>query len=159
MKYLVTSPWWLRLCYPAKAEWHYRNTGKTLFLSFDDGPHPVITNQVLDYLKKYDAKATFFCIGKNVVSFPETYQRILDEGHAIGNHSYRHLNGWKTDTVTYMADIRNAASWIDSNLFRPPYGCIRPFQGYLLRKAKHPFRIIMWDVLSGDFDEQISGEQ
>ena len=158
MKYLVTSPWWLRLCYPAKAEWHYPKAGKTLFLSFDDGPHPDITNQVLDILNRYDAKATFFCIGKNVAANPETYRRILNEGHAVGNHSHHHLNGWKTETAIYMADIRKAADWIDSALFRPPYGRIQPFQAYLLRKAKDPFRIIMWDVLSGDFDESKSAE-
>lgn len=159
MKYLVTSPWWFRLCYPAKAEWHYPKAGKTLFLTFDDGPHPTITPRVLDQLKEYNAKATFFCIGKNVQAHPETYRRILDEGHRVGNHSFNHLNGWKTDTKTYMEDIRKASQWIDSDLYRPPYGRILPFQAHLLRKAPRPYRLILWDVLSADFDTSIIPEK
>lgn len=134
---------------------------KKIYLTFDDGPHPVATTFVLDELKKFNAKATFFCIGKNVLQFSEPFKRILEEQHAVGNHTHHHLNGWKTKNETYLNDIAIAAKKIQSNLFRPPYGRLRSSQAKQIaeilndKKAK----IIMWDVLSGDFDELISKEQ
>ena len=83
---------------------------------------------MLDELKKYNARASFFCIGKNVLAFPDLYKRIIDEGHAVGNHSFNHLNGWKTNDAIYLDDIAEAKKYIDSNLFRPPYGRITRFQ-------------------------------
>ncbi|MGZ5248438.1 MAG: polysaccharide deacetylase family protein, partial [Flavitalea sp.] len=134
-----------------------------MYLTFDDGPHPIATPFVLDALKAHNAKATFFCIGKNVEAFPELYRRILLEGHRVGNHTYHHLNGWKMSDQDYVADILKAKKVIDSNLFRPPYGRITNFQAKLLQRnftAKEElFRIIMWNVLSGDFDQSIDGEQ
>ncbi len=134
-------------------------TDKTLFLSFDDGPHPVITPFVLDELKKYNAKACFFCIAKNVIAYPDVYKRIIDEGHSVGNHGFNHLNGWKTDDAVYLDDIAEAKKYIDSNLFRPPYGRIGKFQLSQLSLPRFKLKTVMWSVLSGDFDEQLSQEK
>lgn len=125
---------------------------KKIYLSFDDGPHPVATPFVLDMLKQYDARATFFCIGKNVAAYPDIFQRIVAEGHSVGNHTQDHLNGWLTGTETYLRNVGLAKRYIQSPLFRPPYGKIRSAQV----KKMHHYRIIMWDVLSGDFDKSVS---
>lgn len=159
MRYIVTTPWWLRMMFPANLTWDIPTTEKIIYLTFDDGPHPVATPFVLDELKKYNAKATFFCIGKNVQEQPELYQRIFAEGHRVGNHTHNHLNSWKTDDETWLNNVKEAAKWIDSDLFRPPYGKIRSFQAKLLQQANPPYRIIMWNVLSADFDQSISAEQ
>lgn len=139
--------------------WRINTTQKELYLTFDDGPHPVITGKVLDELKKYNAKATFFCIGKNVVANPDMYRRIIEEGHAVGNHTHHHLNGWKTKDKQYLDDIAMAKQYIDSNLFRPPYGRIGFFQLKQLALPRFNLKTIMWTVLSGDFDKAISKEQ
>ncbi len=131
---------------------------KVLYLTFDDGPHETATPFVLETLKQYGAKATFFCIGKNVAANMPIYERILDEGHAVGNHTFNHLNGWKTADDLYVNDVAAAAKYIDSNLFRPPYGRITAFQAQLL-KEKFQLKTIMWDVLSGDFDTTLSADQ
>ena len=157
MFYFVKTPlffkWIFRGCV-----WNLHNEEKTIYLSFDDGPHPEVTPLVLDILKEYEAKATFFCIGKNVVAYPSVYQRIIDEGHAVGNHTYNHLNGWKTEDEDYLNDVYEAQKYIDSHLFRPPYGRISNFKIKLLSKLRYRMKIIMWTVLSGDFDPQISKE-
>jgi peptidoglycan-N-acetylglucosamine deacetylase len=159
-RYFVKTPWWLRKLYPGRM-WRVETRKKLLYFTFDDGPHPVATPFVLNELKKYNALATFFCIGKNVLTYPEIYKRILDEGHSIGNHTQNHLNGWKTANDIYMKDISEAAGHIDSVLFRPPYGRITSFQAKHLRSAMRgrESKIIMWDVLSGDFDTTISQEK
>jgi peptidoglycan-N-acetylglucosamine deacetylase len=131
---------------------------KVLYLTFDDGPHPDITGFVLDELKKYKARATFFCLGKNVVANPGVYKRIIDEGHAVGNHTFNHLDGWKTKDSKYLSDIREAANYIDSSLYRPPYGRITDFQVRQLLSVGYGYKIIMWSTLSGDFDKSISKE-
>lgn len=153
--YLFKTPWWLKAIYPSFI-WNMKADEKLLYLSFDDGPHETATPFVLDELKKYNAKATFFCIGKNVNTHRGIYERILNEGHAVGNHTFNHMNGWKTKDEDYLNDITAAAKHIDSNLFRPPYGRITKFQASILEPH---FKIIMWDVLSGDFDTGISGEK
>ena len=132
---------------------------KIIYLSFDDGPHPVATPFVLDTLKSYGAKATFFCIGKNVEEHKGIYRRVLDEGHRVGNHTHNHLNGWKVSDKEYFDNVLKASMQIDSSLFRPPYGRISGFQVRYLQKLPQKFRIIMWDVLSGDFDTRLSAEQ
>jgi peptidoglycan-N-acetylglucosamine deacetylase len=157
MFYLVKTPNWLQWLWPNYL-WKMKESGKTIFLSFDDGPHPIHTPFVLDELKKYNAKATFFCIGKNVVQYPVVYRRIIDEGHAVGNHTFNHLKGRKCKDETYMKDIADAANFIDSKLFRPPYGSIKLFQAKLLTQNKYPYKIVMWTVLSGDFDKKLSKE-
>ena len=135
--------------------------GKFIYLSFDDGPHPVATPWVLNELGKYDAKGTFFCIGKNVVQFPELYSQILAAGHNVGNHTFSHLNGWKTPVEHYMADIEKATGPINSHLFRPPYGRIRRGQAKRLKSVlqKDNAKVVMWDVLSADFDTSLTGDE
>lgn len=160
MFYFVKTPWWLKRIY-GSYEWHMNTAEKKLFLTFDDGPHPEATPFVLQQLKQYGALATFFCIGKNVVQFPAVYKQIQNEGHTVGNHTYNHLNGWKTANDVYMSDISKAADIIHSSLFRPPYGRITSFQAKNLPAAMkgRKARVIMWDVLSGDFDKKIDGKQ
>ena len=158
--YFVKTPWWLKRIYPGRV-WDINITEKIIYLTFDDGPHPVATPFVLDELKKYNAKATFFCIGKNVAEYPEIYKRILNEGHRTGNHTQNHLNGWQTNDAIYLNNIAEATQYINSELFRPPYGRIKKSQAKKIDtviKNKEP-KIIMWSVLSGDFDTTISKER
>lgn len=151
--YLTKTPWWLRALYPSLV-WRMPAGEKKIYLTFDDGPHPVATPFVLDQLAAYGAKASFFCIGKNVAARPDIYQRILAEGHAVGNHTHHHLNGWKTDDVEYVNDTMQAAAYIQSNLFRPPYGRVKRSQIRGLQGKG--MKIIMWDVLSADFDTNLT---
>ncbi|HEV2482768.1 MAG TPA: polysaccharide deacetylase family protein [Puia sp.] len=161
MFYLVRMPRWLKRIYSPSLIWRLQapQGANTLYLTFDDGPHPLVTPWVLEELQKYNARATFFCIGKNVKEYPKIYRQLLLKGHRVGNHTQNHLNGWRTDDAKYLDNIREAAQLIDSDLFRPPYGRIRKFQTRLLEGAPRPFRIIMWDVLSADFDTNLTGEQ
>ena len=137
--------------------WQIPTAQKEIFLSFDDGPHPRITPMVLDMLASHGAKASFFCIGDRVKRFPGIYQRILDEGHAIGNHTFHHLNGWKTNDAEYLTNITEAALCIDSRLFRPPYGRIKGSQARAI--VAKGFKTIMWTVLSGDYDAKLNPAQ
>lgn len=131
-------------------------TEKKIYLTFDDGPVPVITPNVLDILKEENIKATFFCVGENVVKNNSIYQRILDEGHAVGNHTYNHLNGWNTHGNQYARNVLKCAEVLNSKLFRPPYGRAKKSQIALLSSQ---YKIIMWDVLSGDYDKGTTPEQ
>ena len=158
MFYLIRTPWWLKRINPGLI-WDIPANDKLLYLSFDDGPHPEATPFVLDLLKQYDARATFFCIGKNVKEYPQIYRRILMEGHRVGNHTQNHLNGWKVKDKKYLENIQEAARSIDSDLFRPPYGRISPFQSRLLRSSPFHYRVVMWEVLSGDFDTKLTAEK
>lgn len=159
-KYFIKTPWIAKKFFPSYV-WNLPDDGKAVYLTFDDGPHPTITPWVLEELKKYNAKATFFCIGNNIEKYPDIYQKILEEGHATGNHTYHHLNGWKTDDKKYIDDVSKAARLIKSNLFRPPYGRIKKKQAKKITDALQTSneQIIMWDVLSADFDSGISAEQ
>lgn len=141
--------------------WDVPTTEPIVYPSFDDGPHPTITPWVLDQLMAHNAKATFFCIGKNIEQYPNVYKRIIEEGHAVGNHTQNHLNGWKTSTPKYLDNIAEATKWIDSPLFRPPYGRIRSKQADKIKEAmkRSDAKIVMWDVLSADFDQEITSEQ
>jgi len=139
-----------------KAVWNIPNNDREIFLTFDDGPTPSITNQTLDILSKHQVKATFFCLGKQVEKYPEIFQRIIDEGHAVGNHSYSHLKGWATNNQQYLEDVRKGEAIIKSNLFRPPYGKIKRSQVDLLNPQT---RIILWDVLPGDFSSKTDVEK
>lgn len=159
MRYIVSTPWWLRMFFPGDLTWELPTQEKVMYLTFDDGPHPEETTFVLDELKKFNAKATFFCIGKNVKEYPELYKRILLEGHRTGNHTFHHLNCTKTDDGVWLEDVKNAAGWIDSDLLRPPYGRINAFCAKLLQQAKPSYRIIMWTVISADFDTKRTGQQ
>jgi peptidoglycan-N-acetylglucosamine deacetylase len=160
--------------------WDMPNTQNKVFLTFDDGPTPEITEWVLAQLKHYNAKATFFCIGHNIEKHPTVFQKVIAEGHTIGNHTFNHLKGWKTPNATYIENVKrcnsqftpepkaNRAKLIHNSqftihnsqfikLFRPPYGKIKPSQSRILRRMG--YKIIMWDVISMDFDPTITPEK
>jgi peptidoglycan/xylan/chitin deacetylase (PgdA/CDA1 family) len=140
--------------------WHFSSMGKAkknhVYLTFDDGPTPEVTPWVLDCLNEYKAKGTFFCLGRNVEKYPEIFTQILEDGHAVGNHTYSHLKGSKISNAEYFDDIELASHGIDSRLFRPPYGRFRKTQ---IRQIRKDFSIIMWDVLSQDYDPRISSQK
>ncbi|RZJ81551.1 MAG: polysaccharide deacetylase family protein [Chryseobacterium sp.] len=158
MFYLVKSSWLMKRLFPDRV-WEINTDRKAMYLSFDDGPHPVITGNILDILKSHHAKATFFCIGKNVQAHPEVYRRIIEEGHSVGNHTQDHLNGWKTPDAVYLENIEQAKRYIDSPFFRPPYGRISSFQQKQLAKERFKLTTVMWSVLSGDFDQSITPQK
>jgi peptidoglycan-N-acetylglucosamine deacetylase len=157
MFYLAKTPAFIKKLYP-ECLWDVKTIENIIYLTFDDGPTPEVTFYVLDELKKYNAKATFFCIGKNVKEHFDIYKRIIAEGHKPGNHTFNHLNGWKTDDREYLEDIKQAANIIDSEYFRPPYGRITKFQLKALQGENYKLKTVMWSVLSGDFDVKISPE-
>jgi peptidoglycan/xylan/chitin deacetylase (PgdA/CDA1 family) len=160
---LFTKPPILLRSVYRKCLWSVNTTEKTLYLTFDDGPIPEVTPFVLDELKKYNAKATFFCIGRNIDENPEIFERIIQEGHSLGNHSYDHLNGWQTDNETYYNNIEKCGEVLKNHypgyaspLFRPPYGKLKPAQYKFLKER---YKIVLWDVLSFDFDQNMSEEK
>ncbi|MFR9165516.1 MAG: polysaccharide deacetylase family protein [Dysgonomonas sp.] len=130
--------------------------GKTIYLTFDDGPIPEVTPWVLDILDKYNIKATFFCVGDNVRKYPELYQEIQDRGHQVGNHTYNHLQGIRTRTKNYIKNVELAAEQIGSKLFRPPHGHIRFRQFFKLRKK---YQIVLWDVVTRDYSKYMTPDK
>jgi peptidoglycan/xylan/chitin deacetylase (PgdA/CDA1 family) len=154
--FLHYSPFWLKAIYP-RYVWHVPVKEKKLFLTFDDGPIPEITEFVLEQLRQFDAKATFFCIGDNVRKNPEVFQQLLANNHSVGNHTFNHMNGWKTEDATYLENIALCDDQLGmpTKLFRPPYGRIKRSQARMVPAHRD---IVMWDVLSGDFSKQISKE-
>lgn len=136
--------------------WDVQTEEKEVFLTFDDGPIPEVTPLVLDILDSFNAKGTFFCVGENVERHPTVFQDVIARGHAVGNHTFQHENGWRTTQFAYLKSALKCAEMVKSNLFRPPYGRIRKSQADSLKKR---FNLIMWDVLSGDFDENRSPQQ
>jgi peptidoglycan-N-acetylglucosamine deacetylase len=136
--------------------WTMPNAENSIFLTFDDGPIPDVTPFVLDLLERKNIKATFFCIGENVKKNPLLYQRILEEGHSVGNHTQHHLSGWTASNTEYYKEIEEANKYIKSDLFRPPYGKISPLQ---INHVKSSYKIIMWDILSEDYDDDKSHDQ
>ncbi|WP_115878923.1 polysaccharide deacetylase family protein [Lutibacter oceani] len=157
--YIIKTPGLLKFIFH-KWVWSFSKKEKNIYLTFDDGPTPEITDWTLNQLNKYNAKATFFCIGKNIEKHPKIFERIIQEEHSIGNHTYNHLNGWKIDTTSYLDNFKNTTTTIQqfmgykSKLFRPPYGKLNLAQSKKIRKKG--YKIIMWDVLSADFDKTIS---
>jgi peptidoglycan-N-acetylglucosamine deacetylase len=153
--YLTKTPDFLK---PIAADlvWDIATDKNEVFLTFDDGPHPEITPQVLEILAPFNAKATFFCVGKNAEKYPEVIEKILAAGHAIGNHTYNHESGWESGQYSYLKSYLQCRSVIDSTLFRPPYGRIKRDQ---VKALKPRCKIIMWDVLSGDFDPKRTPER
>ena len=133
--------------------WEMPKGEKKLYLTFDDGPHPTITPQVLEILKKFNAKATFFCIGNNVNKYKETFELVKKEGHAVGSHTFNHERGWKTKTKDYVNSVIEANALIQSPLFRPPHGRIKFSQ---IRNLKKDFQIVAWTVISYDWDKSLS---
>lgn len=145
--------------------WSIPTNEPKVYLTFDDGPTPEITEWVLEQLKQYNAKAAFFCIGNNIEKHPEIFKKVIAEGHSIGNHTFNHVKGWKTSNKMYFEEVQNCEESIQKlsaatpqpKLFRPPYGKIKPSQSKVLRKEG--YKIIMWDVLSVDFDTTITPEK
>jgi peptidoglycan-N-acetylglucosamine deacetylase len=154
--YLTTSTRLLRWFMPRNLIWEIPEKERILYLTFDDGPVTGITDETLAELDRFNAKATFFCVGDNVKRYPDTYRKIIDAGHSTGNHTFYHLNGWKTPTKEYIRDVHQCAGLVDSTLFRPPYGRITRKQTKIL---SNDYKIIMWSVLSGDFDPSVSADQ
>jgi peptidoglycan/xylan/chitin deacetylase (PgdA/CDA1 family) len=153
--YFIKTPQILKSLYPGQV-WSLPKKQKSIYLTFDDGPTPGVTDWTLDTLKAYKAKGTFFLVGDNVIKHPELVQRILQEGHHVGNHTQNHINGWNTETKEYLRNTLKCAEVLKTSLFRPPYGRITRAQARIMQKR---FKIIMWDVLSGDFDKNISKER
>lgn len=198
--YLVKSPWWLKKLYP-KLVWNKARTTKTIFLTFDDGPIPIVTPAVLKTLKTFNAKATFFCIGDNINKHPDIFLQLKADGHTIGNHTQNHLKGWATPDKMYIDNFMQCQQLTQTIFFRPPYGRIKRSQVVEIQKLKlknqnlddvesenskvknkkpntiiyqtetlnipvdqskiknQKSQIIMWDVLSGDFDTTLSPEK
>ncbi|MBK7873012.1 MAG: polysaccharide deacetylase family protein [Saprospiraceae bacterium] len=153
--YLIKTPQVIQNLFP-NFTWRIPSNEKVLYLTFDDGPIPEVTPWVLELLAEYNAKATFFCVGDNIRKHPEVFKQVKEAGHSVGNHTFNHLNGWNTENIPYFHNVRHCASLTHSALFRPPYGRLKPKQAQFLQRH---YRIVMWDVLSGDFDANISTEQ
>lgn len=145
--------------------WDVSNENKTVYLTFDDGPIPGVTPWVINQLEKYNVKATFFCIGDNIYKHPELFEELITDGHSIGNHTFNHLDGWKTQKFEYLDNIKkceeiiflNSKTANKSKIFRPPYGKIKRSQSKAIRNLG--YKIVMWDILSADFDQKISKEE
>lgn len=153
--HFVKAPRLLQSLFPSLT-WHRNRSDKRIFLTFDDGPIPDVTEEVLLILKNYGIQATFFCVGENIHKHPEQFSRLLAAGHRIGNHTYHHLNGRKTADDTYLENIEKCRQLTESDLFRPPYGMIRRSQITAIQKHHE---IIMWDVVSGDVENSVSAEK
>jgi len=153
--YIIKTPKLIRKLFP-NYTWNKSRKKPYVYITFDDGPIPSVTPWVLDALDWYDMKATFFCVGDNVRKHGIIYDRILYQGHSVGNHSYSHKSGWSSDLDGYLNDIELCGSFVRSNLYRPPYGRLKPQQAHAIRED---YKIIMWDILSGDFDPNINAEQ
>ena len=155
MKLLVRPPQLLRALYKGSL-WRMDKKEPVIYLTFDDGPVPELTEWVLDILKEYQIKATFFCVGDNIVKNPSIFQRIQSEGHQVGNHTFNHLKGWKETTKFYIDNVEKCQKLTETNLFRPPYGRIKKSQYKLLAKD---YKVVFWDVLSYDYDKLTSSKK
>lgn len=161
MLYFIKTPKFIQSFYKEYV-WHVNTDKKEIFLTFDDGPTEIVTEFVINTLEKYQAKATFFCIGKNIKRYPTIYKRLIEKGHSIGSHTQNHENGWKTENTRYLQSVKD---WETENisvnkkikLFRPPYGKIKKTQAKKI--IQRGYKIIMWTILSGDFDTSISKEK
>jgi peptidoglycan/xylan/chitin deacetylase (PgdA/CDA1 family) len=153
--HFARTPFLIKKLYHSGAVWTMPCVNKKVYLTFDDGPVPEATPFVLETFAKFNAKATFFCVGENVSKHPELYKEIIASGHSVGNHTYNHLKGWKTSCDEYLENVALCSDVVTSDLFRPPYGRITKQQGRLLGKN---FKLIFWTVLSGDYDAAVSPE-
>ncbi|WP_159799621.1 polysaccharide deacetylase family protein [Flavobacterium sp. MK4S-17] len=162
--YWVKTRWFIKRIFSGYV-WDRPNNGNKIYLTFDDGPTPEVTEWVLAVLQEHDIKATFFCIGNNIEKHPEIFNKVVAGGHAIGNHTFNHLNGWKTENDAYLKNIKDTeqiinnttAGAVGTKLFRPPYGKIKKSQAAVVKREG--YSIIMWDVLSADFDTLITSER
>ncbi|MBC7566487.1 MAG: polysaccharide deacetylase family protein [Pedobacter sp.] len=156
--YLVKSPLLLKWYYP-QLTWNKTRDDKVIYLTFDDGPIPDVTDFVLKTLRSYSAKATFFCIGDNILKYPQIFERIKNAEHSIGNHTFNHLKGWDTSDDIYIQNFQKCQQQTGTNLFRPPYGRIKKSQIWKIKLQYPDTEIVMWDTLSGDFDANLSPEK
>lgn len=152
MKLLVRPPQLLRHIFKDSL-WRMDKADPVIYLTFDDGPIPELTTWILDILKKHNIHATFFCVGENISKNPDIFERIVKEGHQVGNHTYNHIKGWKVSTTAYNENIEKCHVLTQSTLFRPPYGRIKKSQFNLIKKK---YRVVFWDVLSYDYDKLTS---
>lgn len=154
--YFVKTPKLIQKLFP---NFHWTaptdSSSPTIYLTFDDGPIPQITPWIVEQLEAFNAKATFFCVGNNVRRHPDLVKQILDAGHTVGNHTMHHLDGWQSDNMPYFHDVRHCAMQVKTSLFRPPYGHLKPSQAQFLQRH---YEVVMWDVLSGDFDPELDPE-
>lgn len=153
---IYSAPFWIRAIYPKSLLWRVNTIHREVFLTFDDGPIPEVTPQVLAILRKYKIKATFFCVGENVHKYPEVFNMLVADGHAIGNHTFHHVKAWKTDCNSYLSEVEQCNRLVKSKLFRPPHGQINR---KIARKLADSYRIVMWSALTGDYNIKLSGEQ
>ena len=153
--FIEQPPWFYRALYPG-VTWRVPAASGEVFLTFDDGPIPEVTPWVLDQLDHYGVRATFFMVGDNVRKHPELFREVLARGHRVGNHTFNHIQGIHYDTEAYMANVLKADEWIGSDLFRPPHGHMRWSQA---RALKRRFRIVMWDVVTRDYNRSLSPER
>jgi peptidoglycan-N-acetylglucosamine deacetylase len=154
--YTTRPPFFYRMFSPGRLLCEMPGNEKAIYLTFDDGPVPEATPEVLDILKSFNVKATFFMVGENVRKNPDIFHRIMEEGHAAGNHTYNHLNGWQTSTGSYAENVYRCHELFQSKLFRPPHGRFTVPQYFLLRKQ---FRFVLWSVLPGDFHAGTTAEK
>ena len=153
--FIEQPPQFFRQLYP-RAYWRMNTSERAVYLTFDDGPIPEVTPWVLDVLDRYKIKATFFMVGDNVRKHPEEFKMVVERGHRIGNHTYNHLKGMEQRTQHYMGNIEKANSYLATDLFRPPHGLMRPGQ---YRALSERYRIIMWDLVTRDYNSKLTGEQ
>lgn len=145
---------WLRLLYP-KALWRINPTERVVYLTFDDGPIPEVTPRVLEILRNYGIKATFFMVGDNVRKYPEVFEMVKSDGHRLGNHTFNHLGGIKHSTKDYVLNIHKANAYIHSDLFRPPHGWLRHRQYYFLKRH---YKLVMWDLVTRDYSKRLNAD-
>lgn len=152
---MYSAPFWIRALYPHGLVWRMPAGQRDIFLTFDDGPIPEVTPLVVNILKKYGVKATFFCVGENVQKHPDIFELLQKEGHHAGNHTFHHVKAWRTDFNSYISEVEQCKLLVSSNLFRPPHGQINFRLARYLRKDYH---IIMWSILTGDYNNKLTGE-
>lgn len=153
--FIEQPPQFIRQLYP-RACWRMNATERSVYLTFDDGPIPETTPWILDVLDRYDIKATFFMVGDNVRKHPDEFKMVVERGHRIGNHTYNHLRGLRETTTRYVANVEKADCYLSTNLFRPPHGLMSRSQYQVLSKR---YRIVMWDLVTRDYNPKLSGEQ
>lgn len=153
--FIEQPPQFIRQLYP-HAHWRMNTSEKAVYLTFDDGPIPEVTPWVLNVLDKYQIKATFFMVGDNVRKHPDEYKMVVERGHRIGNHTFNHLKGFEEGSERYIANIDKADCYLSTDLFRPPHGIMRMKQYRMLSKR---YRIIMWDLVTRDYNSKLNGEQ